>query len=126
MARKFFCAACYWAGAKIARFSMSKVTPNKQDGLRRRGEFPGNVVEERQLGSSHKSVRLVVAGLGGQAFAGARSGQFVQVACRDLANTRASEPLLRRPLSIAGSGSTGGVMGRPVPWRMSRLRLSTG
>ena len=68
----------------------------------RRGLFQGRLVQLRSLGSEYRSLVLELDGSAGRCFARARAGQFVQLACRDIKETRCPTPLLRRPFSIAG------------------------
>jgi len=69
---------------------------------KRRGEFVGVIASVRSFSEELKSLRLALSGGGGQCFAQAKAGQFVQLACRNLGNFRCPTPLLRRPFSIAG------------------------
>ena len=76
-----------------------------------RGEYVGQIVEQRSFGSEHMSVVIELVGAGAEAFSQARAGQFVQIACREGGIETISAParhhfrqitLLRRPFSIAG------------------------
>lgn len=68
----------------------------------RRGEYTARVIEQRKFGVGHKILCLELEGTAAKCFGRARAGQFVQIACRDLADQRRPVPLLRRPFSIAG------------------------
>jgi len=68
----------------------------------RRGEFTARVADQIHLGDGNNSLLLALAGQSADCLAQAKAGQFIQVACRDLNDFRNTDPLLRRPFSIAG------------------------
>ncbi|OPZ98679.1 MAG: Dihydroorotate dehydrogenase B (NAD(+)), electron transfer subunit [Planctomycetes bacterium ADurb.Bin412] len=68
----------------------------------RRGEFTARVADQIHLGDGNNSLLLALAGQPADCLAQAKAGQFIQVACRDLNDFRQTDPLLRRPFSIAG------------------------
>jgi len=94
-----------------------------------RGEFVAEVCRNNQFSVGHKSIVLSLEGAGADVFAGAKAGQFVQVACRELDNSRSPVPLLRRPFSIAAGGMVDGrylleiiyrVLGPGTNWLQER------
>ena len=72
---------------------------------RRRGQFQARIVLQQDIAQDHKSLLLRLLEPGAAAFAAARAGQFVQVACRNLNDPTPATPTLRRPLSIASVAS---------------------
>jgi dihydroorotate dehydrogenase electron transfer subunit len=68
----------------------------------RRGEFIATVGDQIPLGDGNNSLLLTLVGQAADCFAQAQAGQFVQLACRDLNDFRQTDPILRRPFSIAG------------------------
>lgn len=70
--------------------------------LPRRGEFVATILGQKALGEVHSQMQLKLTGQAAEVFAQAKAGQFLQVACRDLSDSRNAMPLLRRPFSIAG------------------------
>lgn|GEM_PF-37803 len=90
----------------------------------RKGQFQGRVVLQEEIAHGHNSLVVELCGAGGGLFWGARAGQFVQVACRDLSDAGTVTPTLRRPFSLAGvtgappgagePGSTAGAQGTYV------------
>ncbi len=67
----------------------------------RRGEFDSKVINQKKLGEEHMEIQLGFDAVAADIMAKARPGQFVQIACRDIANPREQMPLLRRPFSLA-------------------------
>ena len=69
---------------------------------KRKGQFIGTVSKRSRFGESHEAMTISFEGEAKETFAKAVAGQFVQLACRDLAKTRVTSPLLRRPISLGG------------------------
>jgi len=67
----------------------------------RRGEFTSIISTIRNFSVEFKSLTLELTDEAAACFAHAKAGQFIQLACRDLENSRCPTPLLRRPFSIA-------------------------
>jgi dihydroorotate dehydrogenase electron transfer subunit len=74
---------------------------NQSDKAIRRGEFVGTIAQISSFSHDLKSLTLELSDRAAECFAQAKAGQFVQLACRDLENSRCPTPLLRRPFSIA-------------------------
>ncbi len=70
--------------------------------VKRKGQFTGTVSKRSRFGEGHEAMTISFEGEAKETFAKAVAGQFVQLACRDLAKTRVTEPLLRRPISLGG------------------------
>ncbi len=70
----------------------------------RRGEFTGKIVHLSPFGTESYAIKIELTGTAAAVYSNANAGQFIQIACRDLNETdaRACQPLLRRPLSLAG------------------------
>ena len=73
----------------------------------RRGEYTARVIEQQKFGLDHNILSLELEGTAAECFGRAKSGQFVQIACRDLSDHRLPVPLLRRPFSIGGIHTLG-------------------
>lgn len=78
-----------------------------QKELPRRGEFIGRVIGHNDFGTRSKCISVELTGIAARVFARTKAGQFVQLSCRNLDETRSPVPLLRRPFSIAGIRSDG-------------------
>jgi dihydroorotate dehydrogenase electron transfer subunit len=74
---------------------------DKKNSTPRRGQFSAVVQHREQFGAEYQAITVALTGQAVAVFAKARPGQFVQLACRDLKETRNCTPLLRRPFSIA-------------------------
>lgn len=70
----------------------------------RRGEFTGKIVHLAPFGTESYTIKISLTDLAAEVYKKAKAGQFIQIACRNLDETdaRACQPLLRRPLSLAG------------------------
>lgn len=77
----------------------SKISNEKHP---KRGQFTARLADQQRLAGKHRAIWLELDGPETSCFADAKAGQFVQLACRDLAEPRCTSPLLRRPFSIAG------------------------
>jgi dihydroorotate dehydrogenase electron transfer subunit len=66
----------------------------------RRGQFSGCIVDQNGQGEHYRRLVLEIQGPAARCLARAKSGQFIQIACRDLSQPRRPTPLLRRPFSL--------------------------
>ena len=71
-----------------------------------RGEFTGQIADQRSLGSDHKLMIIGLTGRGAEIFRQAKAGQFVQISCGNITDgsgiNKSGPTLLRRPFSMAG------------------------
>jgi len=74
---------------------------DKKNGTPRRGQFCAVVERQEKFGAEYQAITITLKDSAVAVFARAKPGQFVQIACRDLKETRQCDPLLRRPFSIA-------------------------
>jgi dihydroorotate dehydrogenase electron transfer subunit len=74
---------------------------DKKNSTPRRGQFCAVVHRQEKFGAEYQAITIALTGSAVAVFARARPGQFVQLACRNLKETRNYSPLLRRPFSIA-------------------------
>jgi len=108
LSRKFFFAPVLpYLRLKLRYGLMANNSKNSTANAPQRGEFIATVVAQQPFGTEYRYLLLELIGRGGGVFAGAKAGQFVQLACRSLEEVRSSGPLLRRPLSIAGISDKG-------------------
>lgn len=69
---------------------------------KRKGQFTGKVARRSRFGENHELMAIEFDGQAGESFANCVAGQFIQIACRNLDDTKDFTPLLRRPISLAG------------------------
>jgi dihydroorotate dehydrogenase electron transfer subunit len=80
---------------------------DKKNSTPRRGQFSATVQHHEKFGAEYQAITIALTGPAVAVFARARPGQFVQLACRNLKETRQCTPLLRRPFSIAAINNHG-------------------
>ena len=78
--------------------------PRPQPAQTDRGQFTARIVDQSPLGRDHFSLVMQFIGRAAASFRKAQPGQFIQLACRDLNldDPRLANPVLRRPISVAG------------------------
>lgn len=68
---------------------------------KRKGQFIGTVANRSRFGQGHEAMTIAFTGEAAESFAASKAGQFINLACRNLDQTRDFAPLLRRPVSMA-------------------------
>lgn len=90
-------------------------TPTPPTRKPKRIEAQARVLGQRELGTEHRLLVLELHDQAAELFASVKAGQFINLLCRDLQETRETTPMLRRPISLAGVNTGFGDYASTLP-----------